>query len=126
MPALATAACYGIFSEPFFPEYGQDVSVGHDGDVMVLMVRRRGKCIGPQHIALPIEAFNDAADTTAEKFTGLVSARADQITVVREVRHQAGAPVRFPLVNLPSALVNDVRGFSAVGAEEHIILIGIG
>ncbi len=73
---------------------------------MVLMVRRRGKRVSPKQITFPVESLDDAADSAAEKLSGLVVARAHQIPVVHEVSHQAGASFRFPMMNLPSAFVN--------------------
>ena len=77
----------------------------------MVMVRERRDGVVPDQVTVPVESLDDAADSTSDELAGLVDSGAKQISIVHEVGHHTRTPFSFPLVDEPSAFVNQVGAF---------------
>ena len=104
---------------PVFPRQHEDVSGGHEGEVVVVVGAVVGPVQGPQKFAIPRTALNATANAASRK-RSVHAASTHQAAVLQQVRSAARNVLAFPRLDDLPAVVNQVGGRASHGVEQRV------
>ena len=92
------------------------IAIGQPGHVVVVVRSIGGQFIAPDQIAFPIEPFEAPSNAAAIEGLAANSRGPKQGAIAEEVRRFPRAVIAVPLVDDPSAIVDQMGPGGAVGA----------